>query len=231
MGKLQNIWKNRWVLASPFSTIWFYFRHLPLRQAIKLPIILNHSKIHGKGKYIIEGNVRFGMIKLGIPIAPIFREKGIVIENFGTITFKGKCAIGGGSGISCGGTLVIGKTFCATTGLKLICSNKVSIGKECLVGWNVVICDTDYHSMKSLSGGARTKGYGEIVISDNVWLASYCKVFKNSIIPSKAVVSTGTFINKPIECDPGSLIYSPTKLMTKHTGYYLDINDDKIVYQ
>lgn len=230
MKFISNIWKNRWVLISPFSTIWFNFRHLPLKQAIKLPIILNHPVLYGNGKYVIEGKARFGMIKLGISIARIFKDKGIVIENYGTIIFRGKCTIGGGSGISCGGTLILGNSFCATTGLKLICQNKVTIGNECLVGWNVIICDTDYHSLKSLSGNTKTKGYGEIVISDNVWIASFCKIFKNSRIQSKTVVSCDTFINKSIENQPGSLIYTDTKLKSKPIGFYLDINDDRIIY-
>lgn len=229
LKKLKSI--RKFILSVPYS-ICFNFKHLPFNQAIKLPIIICNSRISGKGQYKIEGKIETGMIRLGFPMVSIFKGKGIIIENNGSLIFKGQTKIGANSGISIGptGKFVIGNEFVATYGLKVVCYNEIIMGEKNIIGWEGLLCDTDLHSLKSEDGTKRTKGYGAIKTGDDVWIGAFCKLLKNSEIPYKCTVAANTLVNKKIECKPFSLIYSGAGIKVKHTGYYRDINDDQIDY-
>ena len=172
------------------------------------------------------------MIKLGFPMVSVYRGTGIVLENKGRIIFNGSTVIGGKSGISVGekGILTFNDQFCNQTGAKIICYHDITFGKRVRVGWHTLICDTDFHKMKSEDGTCYTKGFGKIKFGDDVWVGSFCKIFKNSIIPSKCTVASNTLLNKAIECRPYSLIYSGGEIKVKYTGFCRDLQDDKIEY-
>lgn len=228
-SKIRN--KGIFILSLP-ATIYFNFKHLPFKQAVKLPIFLWYPRIIGNGKYKIEGKVKTGMIRLGVSIVTIYRRNGIVIENKGEIIFKGSCLIGADSGLAVGksGHLIIGDKVSNTYGLKLICYNKVELEDKVRIGWDTFISDTDFHKMKTEDGLNYTKGFGEIKISKEVWISSFCKIYKNSFIPERCTVAANTLINKKIDCQPYSIIYSGGGIKVKHTGYYRDIDDDIIDY-
>ena len=91
--------------------------------------------------------------------------------------------------------------------------------------------DTDFHTLKTPDGSNRTKGFGPIHIGEEVWVGSYCKIYKNAVIPSRCTVASSTVINKPIECEPCSLIYPGYGIKVKHTGCYRDVDDDQVRYE
>ena len=84
----------------------------------------------------------------------IYPNRGIMIENNGTLIFKGRCFIGNDSYISVGksGTLIFGDGYCATTSLKLACYDTIEFGTNVSCGWDCVFMDTDFHRMKYLDG-------------------------------------------------------------------------------
>ena len=221
----------RITLYSPW-TIYFNFSNFPFKTAMKLPVILYKPIISGKGKYIIEGPVRTGMIKFGFPNVSIYRERGVVLENKGTIIFKGNANIGGGSAISVGPSvkLVIGDRFSNQTGGKIVCYHKVEFGHTVRLGWQCLVCDTDFHTLKTEDGKEYSKGYGPIIIGDEVWVGSYSLIYKNTEIPPRCTVASRTLLNKKMDCSPYSLIYSGGGIKTKYTGMYRDIDDDEITY-
>lgn len=227
--KLRNIGR---ILFSLPSTLYFNFRYFPFKQAIHLPVVLYRPTILGNGKYILEGNAYFGKIKLGFPLVSVFKEKGVSIENNGVVIFKGSVILGGGSGVSVGktGTLVFGDRYCNQTGGKIVCYHSIEFGDKVRVGWHTIVCDTDFHTMKSEDGLNYTKGYGPIKIGDEVWISSYCKIYKNTEIPSKCIVGASTIVSKKVDCPPCSIIHSDVSLKIRHIGYYRDIDDDKIKY-
>lgn len=48
---LKNLWNKRWMLRSILYSLYFNFHYLPLKQAIKLPIILYISCSNVKEKF------------------------------------------------------------------------------------------------------------------------------------------------------------------------------------
>ena len=232
MSILKKIWRKRYIVYSLPISIWFNLRHFPLKTALKLPVLLCNPHLSGQGAYKLPDKVYFGMIRLGFPMVSIFRDKGIVLENKGTIIFSGETRLGGGSAVSVGekGKLTFGARFCNQAGGKIICYHEVIFGKVVRLGWQTLVCDTDFHTMKTVDGSYHTKGYGKIEIGDEVWVGSYCKIFKNTKIPSRCTIASNTLLNKEIYCQPYSLIYSGDGIKTKYTGLYRDIDDDKISY-
>ena len=232
MGLLKKLWNNKWILFYFPFTLFFNFKYLPFRQAVKIPILLYKPKIRGKGKYIIQGETRTGMIRMGQPLVSVYRQGGVVLENNGTVIFKGNALFGGGSAISVGasGVLEIGNHFSNQYHGIIICYYKIKLGECVRLGWDCLICDTDFHKMKSIDNRNYSKGYGEIIISDYVWVASFCKFYKNTFIPPYCTVAANTLLNKHIDCEPYSIISSTTGIKTKYVGMYRDINDDTIDY-
>lgn len=228
--KIKALW--HFYISLP-STIYFNFKHFKISQAIKLPVFLYYPRIIGNGEYIIEGPVKRGMIRMGFPYVSIYRRKGVSLENYGKITFRGRFTVGGDSGISVGktGHLICGDEFGNSYGIKIVCYNKIECGRRVRIGWSTLLCDTDLHRMKNEDSTIFNKGYGNIRIEDEVWIGSYCKLYKNTYIPSRCTVASNTLLNKRIDCEPYSLIYADTQIKIKHTGLYRDIDDDNIDYR
>lgn len=229
----RKITNDKWILRSLISSVIFNFRHLPFTQACKLPILLYKPRlVNNTGKFVIEGDVCFGMIQLGKPVVSLYPNNGILIENRGEIRFKGRCVMGNNCSISLGdkGVLSIGDDFFASSSVKLICYHSISISENVRIGWESLVLDTDFHSMKSMDGKSRSKGYGEIKIGSYCWIASNCRIYKNTVIPSYCTVSSNTFLNKPINAEPCSLIYGKVQIATKYIGLYRDCKDDIIEY-
>lgn len=234
MSLIKIIWQKRWVIRALPVSIWFNFKTLPFSQAVRLPILLYKPKFAStSGKIIIDSPVKFGMIKLGCNCVSIYPNDGIVYENNGVITFKGRATIGNNSAIAIGhhGHLVIDDFFRATTTLKLICYNKIHFEKEVLVGWNCLFTDTDFHKLTfANAGGGYSRGFGEIRIGHNCWIANGCKIYKNINIPANCVIASDTVLYKTIDCEPYSLIGNDAPIKVKATGIFHNWKDDKIDY-
>lgn len=230
---MSKLTKNIWILRSIFHSIYFNLRHLPFHQAIKLPILLyKPTLINNTGIFVLKGKIRFGMIQLGRPTVPIFPNSGIVIENRGRIVFNGKCSMGNGCAISVGkhGILNLGDGFSASTGAKIVCYHSIIFHEKVRVGWQSIFLDTDFHSMKSIDGKRRSKGYGSIEIGQNCWIASYCKILKGTKIPSYCTVASNTLLNRICDAPSYSLIYNSTETKFKQIDMWRDITDDAIQY-
>lgn len=237
MNKILN---NKWILRSLLKTIWFNFHYLPFRQAIKLPILLYKPKfLVCKGQIKIDGPVHFGMITLGKFRVSIYPNTGIVYENWGgVITFRGKCRIGNASALSIGknGSVEFGNDFSASTSLRLVCYHKITIRDNVLIGWNNLICDTDFHSLTIESNDPnkpairKSRGYDKIEIGRNTWLAMNCTILKGTTLPEYCVVGANSTLNKTTKAEPKSLLANDTAVI-RRTGIYRDLNNDGINYE
>ena len=233
MASFKKIWGNRHVFRYLFSTIYFNFHYLPVRQAFKLPILLYKPKfVKLKGKIIIDtSNIKTGMVKLGFSRVSIYPNNGIIFENKGgTIFFKGSCNIGNSSSISVGdiGHLVIGDGFSATTMLKLICYSSIQFKENVTVGWDNIFMDTDFHKMTRLDGTS-TKGYGSILIGCNNWFGLRCTMLKNTQTPDFCTIASNSVLNSKIDVKSYSVI-GGNPVTLKLEDIYMDNKNDTISY-
>lgn len=234
----NNFHKYIHILRAIIPSIWFCFRHLPIRQAIKLPILLYKPRLfHNSGKFVINGPVKFGMIRLGDYEVSIYPNNGIMLENRGRIIFEGRCSIGNDSYISVGpkGVLTFGNNSGATTALKIACYHKINIGYNVLIGWQNCLYDTDFHKLTDVKiegkmEKKRTPGFGSIEIGHDTWIGNGCKIYKGVTIPPFSVVGADTILLKTITSESFTLICNERAPAVKAHGIFRDPNDDTIEY-
>lgn len=90
------------------------------------------------------------------------------------------------------------------SGVTLCCKDRVIIGKECLIGANVTIADTDFHPLiphnrRYSKNNVRS---GPILIGDNVFIGTGSIVLKNVNIGENSVIGAGSVVtnNIPSNC-------------------------------
>lgn len=72
--KLKQIISHWKTILYGLHILYFNFKYLPFRQALKIPILLYKPHFMGlSGKINIEGPISFGMISLGFNHVPILR--------------------------------------------------------------------------------------------------------------------------------------------------------------
>lgn len=217
------------------KSAWFNFHYFPFRQAIRFPVLFfSKSSLELKGKCVLDvPEVKFGMIKLGQNFHIHRANTGFHFCNYGgTLIFKGRCLFGQSASITIGekGTLEIGDNFVATYGALMYVWHFVSIKDRVRFGWDSVLMDTSFHTLKMIDG-RKTKGYGPIYIGNNIWIGSFCKVFQNTVLPDYCIVAAGSFVNKDYSQIPPYSMLAGSPLTVKKTGIYRDLDDDKIDYE
>lgn len=222
----SKCWQYKWIMRSlPYSIV-FNFHYLPFKQAIYLPILFYKPKfLKLKGRVVIEcQKVNFGMIKLGCFDVSLYPNTGIVFENRGTISFKGKCNIGNNSAISIGdtGKLIFGDHFCSTASLKIACYKEIIFGENVLCGWNCIFMDTDFHEISSLKDPSSTQcSIKEILIGDNCWFALNNTVMKGTILPSHSIVASNSLLNKDYSQEEPYSLFAGQPATVKKRGIAL----------
>ena len=85
-------------------------------------------------------------------------------------------------------TGVSGATICA--------SKKITIGKGVLLGANVIIVDTDFHSIDPCArySDIHLLENKEVIIEDNVFIGTNCIILKGSIIGKNSVIGAGSVV-------------------------------------
>ena len=222
----------RWALRSIGKTIFFNFHYLPFCQAIRLPIILYKPRLTKlKGKIIIEGGVRTGMVWLGPNRVSIYPNTGINYENNGgTIVFRGHCIIGNNSSLSLGqgSKLIFGSNFHATSSFRLACYNYIEFGNKVLFGWECIVVDTDFHKLEFMNR-EHNKGYGPIIIGNGNWICLRCSILKNTILPDSCVVSANSLLSKKYTESHCLISGMPAEI--KRRGICRNPDDDKVEYK
>lgn len=71
--------------------------------------------------------------------------------------------------------------------------NKVSIGKNCAISWDVCILDRDYHYFNSNKEEAK-----EIIIEDNVWIGCRATILKGVKIGKGSVIAANSVVTKDV---------------------------------
>lgn len=235
MGSLYNkIRLNLWMLRSLPYSIYFNFKYLPFRQAVKIPIMFykpTFLSLNGSVKIDAE-RISMGMIKLGKLENSLYPNSGIVFENKGgTIVFKGRCFIGNASAISVGkhGYLEFGCDFRCSTTLRLVAYHSIVFGESVRFAWECIVMDTDFHKMTKTEGGY-TKGFGSIKIGKYNWFGTRCIVLKNTKTPDFCTFSACSKISGKIDAPEYSILTTMSSPVVVRTGFWRNVLDDHIEY-
>ncbi len=210
----------RALLRLNFKSIYFNFKYLEFKQAIKFPFLLSNQVYlrETRGKIKLECDVSIGIIRIGFGKIGIFDDKRsrAIWEVSGLVIFKGNADIGHGSKISVGetGILVFGNNFKITAETSIVSFKEVVFGDNCLLSWNILVMDTDFHSIKDTSGKVINEPT-PILFGNNIWIGCQCLILKGSIIPNNCVIGANSLINKELKTKNALYVGNPLQLVKR----------------
>lgn len=215
--------------VSVFKTVYFNFRMLKFRDAVKLPIF-----IYGKVKfYSLDGEVkidepvRTGMIHLGkdldhnpVSLCPL------KLNIQGSLVFHGNALISGGSTITVWkGSIELGRNVSIGSGVQVKAYTKISIGEGSQIVALSTIMDTDVHFLKNIQTGFIKNNCSPVYIGRFCWINQGSIISKGAVIPDYTIAARNTLLNKDYsKLDQGYSVYagSPAKVVAKNLQRIFD---------
>ena len=184
------------------KTIYFNLKYFKLSQAIKLPVFVSYNTKFKtlKGNIKIPEDAKLGSIKIGFGDVGIFDKykRRTYLQITGNIQFKGNASIGHGSSISVSGNLEIEDNFTITAESKIICKKEIKFGENCLISWDCLFMDTDFHKINNKDRLHINKDQS-IIIGNNVWIGCRNLILKGSKISDNSIVSANSKVNSKFE--------------------------------
>lgn len=223
MGRFFSI-----ILSIP-RTIWFNFRYLPLKYAIKLPVwIANNVRVRNlyRGGFVLNADdICTGLIRIGyhkVEAIDIYSLHTIIdIRKNGRIICNGDAHIGHGAILSVkGGTLILGKHFAISGNTSIVCYYKISIGNNVQFSWDSLVMDSDAHYILNEKGVEKCN-IAPITIGNNVWIATRTLILKGTHIGDNSVVAASSVLNNGYQGSNKLIAGSPAKEIKDIGGWHL----------
>ena len=196
---MKNVWRLNLVV-----TLYFNFKVLPFRQAIKLPFHLyGKIYIHSlRGQVCINSpHITSGMIKIGYRWWDLFPVSLLPTQIWidGKIIFGYNVIVSGGVGLFVqhkDATLLIGNKCLLGGGTLLKSLDVLEIGDYTRITGNCTIMNSNMHYVKNIDNGIVKKPWGKIVIGKYCWINGGTVVTKGTVIPDYSIVARNSFLNK-----------------------------------
>jgi len=108
----------------------------------------------------------------------------------------------------------IGKDFTMEGGHIASTEGKtITIGEDCMFASNIEIRNGDSHSIIDTNTGKRINYAEDVVIGSHVWLTSFVKVLKGSVIPNNSIVGNSSVVSHKFQTENGLYAGIPAKLI------------------
>jgi acetyltransferase-like isoleucine patch superfamily enzyme len=91
-----------------------------------------------------------------------------------------------------GATIEVGDRTYLNRRTEIVAMEKVTIGRDCLISWDVSIADTDYHQVDGAPATA------PVSIADLVWIGARATVLKGVTIGEGAIVAAGAVVTQDV---------------------------------
>lgn len=204
-----------------WKTLRFNFKYLPFRQAIKFPIVVSrHCRVRRLGGTVrIDSDIHTAMIHIGFDSVGIFDNKRSrsIWENSGTVIFKGRAILGHGTKLAVGeqATLCFGTNFSVTAESSIIAFHCIEFGDNCLLSWEVLIMDTDFHGIYS-EQGTLINNVSPVLVGNNVWVGCRSTILKGVKINDGTVIAAGSVVTRSTEESDCIVGGNPIKVLKKN---------------
>lgn len=111
-------------------------------------------------------------------------------------------------------SVIIGRES-TTEGISIICSEgtNVSIGKNCMISFDVEIRTSDSHAIFDLNSKERINFASDIVIEDDVWIAAHAKLLKGCKISRGSVVGFSSVVTKKFDQQNIVIVGNPARVV------------------
>ena len=127
----------------------------------------------------------------------------------GKLSLGKNCNIGSNTVISAiGGKIIIGEDSFINRNCQIVSHNSITIGKDVMIGPNVVIMDHDH---KVENGSIKKRKYvtKKIILEDGAWIGANSVILKGVTIGKNAVVAAGSIVTH--DCPANSMLVQKRK--------------------
>lgn len=132
------------------------------------------------------------------------------VRNLGGTISLGNCLLYPGVRLEVGSaaTLSIGTGTYLNRGAEIIAWREVTIGRDCMIGWDAIIMDTDQHP---IDGVSRDR---PVTIGNRVWIGARAIVLKGVTIGDGAIVGAGAIVTHDVA--KGGIVTGPAATPQGH---------------
>ena len=184
------------------KTLYVNFYYFPFKIAVRFPVFIyknvNINKIGG-GKITINTPVKSGILTIGRRNIGTLDHEYVrsIWEVRGEIILDGKVELGSGCRISVasGAVLRLGNNFSMTGNSSIICQKEISFGNDCLLSWEILIMDSDFHKIFNMQNEIINLP-SPVHIGNHVWIGCRSTILKGVNIPDNSVVAAGSVMTK-----------------------------------
>jgi len=208
------------------KTIYFNLYYFNFKTAIKFPVFISKNVVlkNMSGQIELPNNCKTGIIKIGFKSIGIFDHKRSksIWELKGRIIFKGNSFFGQGTKISVdrAGELVIGNNLSITGEVQIVSVKKVLFGSDCLVSWDCLIMDTDFHKIFDSNNNILNQPK-EVIIGDNVRIGCRSIILKGSKIANNCILGSGSLITNHLSDSNSIYAGNPIKKIKENISWAL----------
>ncbi len=197
------------------KTLVFNLRYLPLRQALRLPVLVSHrvALVNLGGSVTVEGPLRPGTVLLGFGSngAFDFRRSRSVWQVAGDVVFEGPARLGHGFKLSTQGDVTFGADFVLSAESQILCFERMRFGRGCLISFDVLIMDSNFHQIGG--DGEETPVCQPVTFGDRVWVGARATVLAGVELAGGVVVAAGAMVTGPEETANALLAGNPARVV------------------
>lgn len=215
-------------LSQPRVSIWrsiyFNFRTLPFKQAIKLPVYIysGHRLFILEGKVQIQGPIYKGMIQIGknTESFSMCDHSGFIQINEGcNLIFQGPAKLGVNTKLRLvSSDVTFGKNVFIGTGVRVIANGSyIKIGEGSRIAFESVIMNSSFHFTYNETKSGYSQMSNPIIIGDFNWIGNRSSISGNAHSKDFTIVCAGSLVNKDFTSIDGEypmLGGQPAKLIT-----------------
>lgn len=224
----MSVKHNLRILFSLPKTIYFNFKVLKFKEAVRLPFFVDKdiefgTLYRGVIKVLFDArrfDIRFGDFYLdGIPK----ESRGFLgMSSNSSIVFSGQATFSSGITLRTIGnsTIKIGTNFFCNKNCCIVSRESISIGDDVLIGWNVNIRDSDGETHVICVDGNKHINRKAINVSNHVWICAYSHILKGVELADNSVVAYNSTVNKSFCNESGIIIAgSPAKIVKRNVQW------------
>lgn len=211
-------WRYR---INPIKTLYFNFKKFRFSEAVHFPVLIGNNVIFRSldGKIALNKLTNGGKIRIGFRDMGIQNERDrktiLDLRKGSELCFEGTASIGAGARIYTKGVLIIGDNFYLSLDSKIIAHEKIQFGKDCTVGWDSLVMDTDFHRVRNLTSGEYYPMTKPINIGKHCWICNNVQILKGTEIPDDTIVGSCSLLNKAYDIPNGSLLAGNPAVLKK----------------
>lgn len=205
------------------KTICFNLRHLPFREAVRIPILIARNvsvRDCESVKFEFVGGVKFGMVTVGFN-RNCNKGAPSSLHLHGKIIIRGTKAhaFGAGCNVAVGrdAVLDIGDGFGCTGDTTISVAKSLVIGENNLWSYNCVVMDNDGHKIYD-SEGKRINEPREVVFGNHIWMGCGCLVLKGSRIADNNIIAAGSTIKGKVTAQ-NSVVTTDGKVLKEEVSW------------